>query len=260
MKQNSHAGTLARTFFSGFVIAMMAGCFVSAYELASFDRWDRSGPLLLFIGLLTLINAPFDWGSLGLTRALLRRGLELGGWWPLLLALIDAASAAGIVALLTIAMVLGIQAFDSLAVLGGGAPILPLDSLFAGIANPETRLEPEYWWVYALLLTTLVPSLINLGIGGASLMRGLPGVSSLLLKHLPLDTAVRSYDRPVIAFFLAFQNVFGVILGIAVQALIFWAVIGHVMPSLGLGLLDVARDLVALDLPDRAWHLLGLAP
>jgi hypothetical protein len=29
-----------------------------------------------------LLNAPFDWASLGLTRALLRRGLELGGWWP----------------------------------------------------------------------------------------------------------------------------------------------------------------------------------
>ncbi len=170
----------------------------------------------------------------------------------------DVESAAAIVALLTIAMVLCIQAFDSLAVLGGGAPILALDSLFAGIANPETRLEPEYWWVYALLLTTLVPSLINLGIGGASLMRGLPGVSTLLLRHLHVDKEVRFYDRPVIAFFLAFQNVFGVILGIAVQALIFWAVIGHVMPSLGLGLLDLARDLVALDLPDRAWHLLGL--
>jgi hypothetical protein len=34
---------------------------------------------LMFLGLLTLINAPFDWASLGLTRALLRRGLELGG-------------------------------------------------------------------------------------------------------------------------------------------------------------------------------------
>jgi hypothetical protein len=31
--------------------------------------------------------------SLGLTRALLRRGLELGGWWPYLLALVDAALA-----------------------------------------------------------------------------------------------------------------------------------------------------------------------
>ena len=45
------------------------------------------------VGLLTLLNAPFDWASLGLTRALLRRGLELGGWWPYLLALVDAPEA-----------------------------------------------------------------------------------------------------------------------------------------------------------------------
>ena len=52
--------------------------------------WIFGGPFLLFLGLLTLLNAPFDWASLGLTRALLRRGLELGGWWPYLLALADA--------------------------------------------------------------------------------------------------------------------------------------------------------------------------
>ena len=39
--------------------------------------WQITGPLVLFLGLLSLLNAPFDWASLGLTRALLRRGLEL---------------------------------------------------------------------------------------------------------------------------------------------------------------------------------------
>ena len=175
-------------------------------------------------------------------------------------ALIDAVSAAVIVALLTIAMVLGVQAFDSLGLLGGGAAVLPLDKLFAGIGNRETALEPEFWWVYALLLTTLIPSLINLGIGGASLMRGLPGLPSLLLQRLPAEKAVRSYERTWIALVLAVQTVGGVILGIVVQALIFWAVIAYVMPWFGIGLLDMARDLVALNLPERAWHLLGLLP
>jgi hypothetical protein len=245
-------------FFTFFLIVMIVFCLFLAYEMNSFSKiW---GPPLLFFGLLTLINSPFDWGSLGLTRALLRRGLELGGWWPLLLALIDAVSAAVIVALLSIAMVVGVQAFDRLAVLGGGAAVLPLDKLFAGIGNRETALEPEYWWIYALLLTTLIPSLINLGIGGASLMRGLPGVPSLLLRHLRADKAVRSYERTWIALVLAAQNVGGVILGIVVQALIFWVVTGYIMPWFGLGLLDMARGLVALNLPDQAWHLLGLIP
>jgi hypothetical protein len=127
---------------------------------------DLSGPLLLLLGLLTLLNAPFDWASLGLTRALLRRGLELGGWWPYLLAIADAALAALIVAALALTMVIGVQAFDALAQHGGGKAILPLDVLFDGIAVHPA--DPEYWWVYARLLTTVLPSMVNLMIGGAS--------------------------------------------------------------------------------------------
>ena len=66
---------------------------------------------------------------------------------------------------------------------GSSAAILPLDKLFTGIAaHPEA---PEYWWAYALLFSTMIPSLLNLMIGGASLMRGIPGVSALLLRSLP---------------------------------------------------------------------------
>jgi hypothetical protein len=64
-------------FLALFLPAMIVAC-LGAAELLSV----KAGPLLLFLGLLTLLNAPFDWASLGLTRALLRRGLELGGWWP----------------------------------------------------------------------------------------------------------------------------------------------------------------------------------
>jgi hypothetical protein len=111
--------------------------------MPALSGWTITGPLLLFLGLLTLINAPFDWISLGLTRALLRRGLELGGWWPYLLALVDAALAAVIIALLAITMLLGVQTFDHLAEHGGGKPTLPLNDLFNGLAaNPAA---PEYW-------------------------------------------------------------------------------------------------------------------
>src|SRR5436305_13324706 len=98
----------------------------AAYLLSTLKIWGTVGPLLLFQGLLTLINAPFDWASLGLTRALLRRGLELRGWWPLALALIDALVAAPIIALLALTMVVGVQAFDDIAAHGGGERVLPL--------------------------------------------------------------------------------------------------------------------------------------
>jgi hypothetical protein len=172
--------------------------------------------LLLFLVLLTLINAPFDWASLGLTRALLRRGLELGGWWPYLLAVLDAILTAGIIALLAITMVLVVQTFDHLAEHGGGAPILPLHELFDGIAAHPA--SPEYWWLYALLLSSMIPSFINLMIGGASFLRGVPGLSSPLLRFMPGGKAVPPFDRSWIALVLAVQVFVGAFLGIAAQA------------------------------------------
>jgi hypothetical protein len=45
---------------------------------------NNGGPTLLFLGLLTLLNAPFDWASLGPTRVCSDAGsnLEGGGLMP----------------------------------------------------------------------------------------------------------------------------------------------------------------------------------
>jgi hypothetical protein len=203
--------------------------------------------------LLTLLDAPFDWASLGLTRALLRRGLELGGWSPFILALVDALLAALVIALLATTIVIGVQAFDNVAVLGGSERVLPLGPFFDSFAAHPTA--PEYWWVYALLFSTMIPSIVNLMIGGASLMRGIPGVPSLLLRKMPAHRAVPAFDRAWIATVLTLQLVGGAILGIVVQFALIYAVFGYVMPWLGLELLDMARAVAALDLPGMiiAW-------
>jgi hypothetical protein len=124
---------------------------------------------------------------------------------------------------------------------GGGKDVLPLKPLFDGIAAHPTA--PEYWWIYTLLLSTMVPSLINLVIGGASFLRGIPG--------LPIG------DRFGISLALTAQLAGGVLLGIAAQALLVVVIIGHVMPWLGLGLLDMARELSAFNLPGQ---LFGITP
>jgi hypothetical protein len=186
-----------------FLPAMILTCLADANLLSSLEAWAKIGPTLLFLGLLTLLNAPFDWFSLGLTRALLRRGLELRGWWPFSLGLADAGLAAVITAALGIAMTVGVQAFDALAERRGGAPVLPLEPLFNGIAAQPAA--PEYWWLYALLLSTMIPSLVNLVIGGTSFLRGLPGVPSLLLKFIPAQGNVPKFDRAWIATVLTLQ-------------------------------------------------------
>jgi hypothetical protein len=236
---------------------LIAACLIAANLWAPLRLWELSGPIVLFFGLLPLLNAPFDWASLGLTRALLRRGLELGGWWPYALALADAALAAVIIAALAIVMVVGVQFFDGMAEHGGGAPVLPLDALFNGIvAHPSA---PEYWWLYALLLSTMIPSLVNLVIGGASLVRGVPGLPALLLRFMPERGGVLKWDRTWIAGVLTAQVAIGAALGIAAQAFLALGIIGYVMPWLGLGLLDMARDVAAFNLPERVGQLFGVS-
>jgi hypothetical protein len=248
------SGLESKEASSAFILpVLLLSCFSVVYWLSPLRIWGTVGPLLLFLGLLTLINAPFGWASLGLTRALLRRGLELGGWWPFVLALADAALAGVVVAALAVTMVIGVQAFDGLAAHRGGRPILPLDALFDGIAAHPA--EPEYWWLYALLLSTVIPSLINLMIGGASLLRGVPGVPSLLLRFMPDGEAVPAFDRAWIALVLTLQIALGAILGVVAQALLIVGVISYVMPWLGFGLLDMARGVAAFSLPLRIGQL-----
>jgi hypothetical protein len=239
------------------MIGIIVACLVAANLLSSRGLWQIAGPLLLFLGLLTLLNAPFDWISLGLTRALLRRGLELGSWWPLVVALLDAGLAAVVIAILALTMVAGVQAFDAFAVHGGGTPILPLDALFNGIeANPAA---PEYWWIYALLLSTMIPSLVNLVIGGMSLLRGLPGLASVLLRRLPVGRAVPPYRRAWMALLITVQIYGGGFLGIAFQGLLVVSIIGYVMPFFRLELLDMARGRAGFNLPAQVGHLFGVS-
>jgi hypothetical protein len=194
---------------------MIICCLVAARLLSRFPIWPDRGSLLLFIGLLTLVKAPFDWASLGLTRALLRRGLELGGWWPYVLAIADAILAGAIIVSLALTMVIGVQAFDHLAEHGGGADariLPPLQQFFDDIErNPSA---PKYWWVYALLFSTMIPSLINLMIGGASFVRGVPGLPALLLQFMPAGKAVPPFERQWLALVLTSQVFLGAFLGI----------------------------------------------
>lgn len=232
-----------------FLPAAIITCLVSASCLSSLRNWNEYSPPLLFVSFLALINAPFDWASLGLTRALLRRGLELGGWWPYILAVVDAVFAVIIVVPLALTMVIGVQAFDDLANSGGGSAALPLFLLFTGIQAHPTG--PEYWWVYALVLSTMIPSLANLMIGGTSLARGLPGLPSLLLRFIPPQGNVPRFDRAWIATALAAQVATGAVLGIAAQLFLLFGIIDYLLPLFGLELFDVARGVAAFNLPLR---------
>jgi hypothetical protein len=124
---------------------MVGACLVAPRFLTSLSAWEDIGPLLLFLCLLTLINAPFNWLWLGLTRALRHCGLERGGSYPSFFAILDAWLAVVVIGALSAAMVVATPAFNDTAEAAGGRPVLPLKELFDGIElHPG---NPEYWWV-----------------------------------------------------------------------------------------------------------------
>jgi hypothetical protein len=230
-----------------FTTMMIVACLASALLLSSLSTWKSAGPLLLVVGLLTLLNAPFNWASFGVTRGLLRRGLELGAWWPLGLAITDAVLALLAVCLLAFVMILGVQAFDDLAVLGGGTALLPLDALLDGIGRDPVA--SKYWWIYTLLLSAMVPSLANLVIGGMALTRGIPGLGRQLLKRMPAGKPMMKHDLQWVAFVLTMQDSIGFFLGVLAVFFLAWFLFYQVMPLFGLSLLGMAHDVVAFDLP-----------
>ena len=78
-----------------------------------------------------------------------------------------------------------------------------------------------------------------------ALTRGIPWLARLLLLWMPAGKAV-----PETAHVFA-----GAGLGIAAQAFLAWGLIFHVMPWIGLDLLDLAHAVAAFDLPAQIVQL-----
>ncbi|MCB1736605.1 MAG: hypothetical protein KDI42_00615 [Gammaproteobacteria bacterium] len=137
---------------------------------------DELGPLLILLAwleVLPLLNALWDWLSLGLTRGLLtaiRQGTHQG-LMPLLWGMLDFLLAfvflAGIVATVVAALALA----NRLSLAGGGSWVVDLGALFRELR--EAPGDSAHWWVYFMFLSTLIPTLIHLLVVGASVMQAL---------------------------------------------------------------------------------------
>ncbi len=194
-------GAFLSLFYPAATLAAFAGgCFFS-----SWDTWPTLGALLLIFGVLTLVNAPFDWFAIGMTRALLRRGLAPGGRGPFFYAAVDAIAAPPVIALLAFVTVFAVQTFDDIAVLRAGptARIMPLGPLFEGLETRPT--DPEFWWVWLTLFSTLIPSALNLCVAAASLIRGLPFLNAWIVRRMTAGPAIRDSDRRLLAGVLSLQ-------------------------------------------------------
>lgn len=219
------------------VIAMLFICMVAARLLShSQATWGTVGPMLMFMSLLPLLNAPFDWISVGLTRALLQRGLERKGWWPLIYALIDATCAIALTACLALTLIVGVTIFNRV-----GAPVLELRPIFDGLRS--TAASSEWWWVYGMLLSTLIPSTINFIIGGTSLVCGMPGLASYLFDRVPKNRALDPVERATLALAWTSQVIGGALLGFAALIGLIYLAYGVVLPTVGHDLLTMLSGL-----------------
>jgi hypothetical protein len=159
-------------FLTLMTLVLLGACFAMADRLASLPGWGAAGPLLLFLGLLTLIAAMVDWVSLGTTRALMRVQINANGLAPYILAILGAVLACVFAALLAAAMFAATDLFDVVAEHSGGRPVLALRPLLDSVrADP---FSPANWWIYAILAQAVFPGLANLLVAACSIVRGVP--------------------------------------------------------------------------------------
>ena len=110
--------------------------------------------VMLTFCLLPLVNAVFDFASVGLTRYLLRLGLEQKrAAWP---AVLDGLGGIAIFFALGCTLI----AFVTFVVPADGVPLVELKQLFADMR----RAPGDYIWLMVTLFSTLIPTLLHLSV------------------------------------------------------------------------------------------------
>lgn len=155
------------------------------YFLVGFLYFEENigGSLVVFFGFLPLVNAIFDFLSIGLTRYLLNKSIHSKRGALFLWSFADVIGAIALFFLLKLSLItLFILLTDKT-----GAVLFPLlgeQGLLTQIkANPS-----DYVWLYFTLFSTLIPTLIHLNIGffsiAASTFHPLPKVFSGIATQL----------------------------------------------------------------------------
>jgi len=141
-----------------YLLLVLCGLAVMLATVAFARELDESvTTLVLFLVLLPLVNALFDYLSIGTTRALLRRSMRLPGR-ALVFGALDVGLALAFFVLLRGVLVVLVVAMNEVA----GTDLVDLQSVFADLRNGDRA--GDYWWLYATIFSTLVPTLLHLSI------------------------------------------------------------------------------------------------
>lgn len=209
--------SIALAFFVPFGVAFSGAGFILVFRLVLFlvdqlRNWGLYGPFLLLLtlsllasvfgwaygeattapkhvllvsfGLLPLVNAPFDWASLGLTRFLLRKNLEArSAVSRARLSLTDFGLALLALVLLALTLILALEVFNARVRPGLGHDYVDVRAQLEAIGdNPS---DPGHFWIYFTLFSTLIPTLMHAVIWCASLVTvRVPGLRARILDGM----------------------------------------------------------------------------
>ncbi len=149
---------------------------------------ENTVTMLIFCGAFPVINAAFDFVSYGLTRWFLRVSLCSAEWKSIFISLFDFIVACILLIVVTIFITMLFQGVNYLS----GIKIYDLEEMFLDIKNNSQ----DYLWLYAMLLSTLLPTFIHFLIATFSFITLIPqwfwnlmsncvkGYEESLFKHI----------------------------------------------------------------------------
>ena len=194
----------------------------ATYGVVAFGILPQSWPFLLpvatIIVLIPVINLPFDYFSIGLTRYALKKSFNAKSQWKRTKwALIDLCTAFIMMIALCIIMIFMLEALNA-AALHGGADFVP-----APVADQIREIsssqgfQGQHFWLYFALFSTLLPTAIHMTIWAVSLSTIVLGRSDRLSRMInPAIMAQSDTKRHIAAAILAFQWIVAIALVAAV--------------------------------------------
>ena len=140
-----------RLLYCGALVALLIVAVKMPDDFGAGQR-NQAVFFMLTMGVLPLVNAVFDFASVGLTRYLLRLGLEQkrAAWR----AVLDGLGGIAIFFALGCTLI----AFVTFVVPADGVPLVELKQLFADMR----RAPGDYIWLMVTLFSTLIPTLLHL--------------------------------------------------------------------------------------------------
>lgn len=155
-----------------FLVGICLVAFLSAgysFGYATVTRNEATLSFLVFMVTIPVVNAVFDYLSLGLTRYLLQKSLATGRnliWYA------GADFVAACLMLLVLSLTI-IAVLSGLNLIAAGHGAHPID--IGGILSRmrRTPLDVSLWWIYIMIFSTFLPTFAHaaLALGNAPLMR-----------------------------------------------------------------------------------------